>query len=101
MSTREAAVARTDAARTTQDPEAALAELRQQVDALVVKHAVLTLALQELLRQTDLPTARRLARTLPQRVAALVQAVADDANAAAVQEAAKEELQGLLHALWR
>ena len=94
-------VAATGTPRTTPDPEATVAALQRQLDSLLVRHAVLALALQELLRQADLPTARRLGRTLPQRVAALAQAVSDDDNATVVHEAAIEELRGLLGALWR
>ena len=90
-----------DPTETEHSLHAAVAELRQQVDALVVKHAVMSIAMQELLRCADLPTARELSRTVPARVAALMQAVAGDDGAAAAQEAATEELQGLLYALWR
>ena len=95
------AEAEAGATRAMSGLDAAVAELRQQLDALVVKHAVQSIALQELLRRTDLPTARELNRTVPARVAALMQAVAGDDGAAAAQEAATEELQGLLYALWR
>lgn len=89
------------ASRIAPGPDAAVAALQRQLDALVVRHAVLDLALQEVLRHADLPTARSLGRALPERIAALVDAVSDEGNAAAVHEAAREELQGLLQALGR
>src|SRR5690349_20772841 len=81
--------------------DATVAELRQQLDALVVRHAVVTIAMQEVLRSVELPTARHLSRTITARVALLMDAVADDACAATAQAAAEEELQGLLFKLWR
>jgi len=86
---------------TGQSSDEAGAELRQQFDALVVRHAVVTIAMQEVLRSVDLPTARHLSRTIAARVALLMDAVADDAGAATAQAAAAEELQGLLFKLWR
>ena len=86
---------------TGQSSDAAVAELHQQFDALVVKHAVMTIAMQEVLRSLDLPTARHLSRTIAARVALLMDAVADDAGAVTAQAAAAEELQGLLFKLWR
>ena len=97
----DTAVAEVSAVQTGEGLEAVVADLRQELDALVVKHAVVAIAMQELLRRADLPTARELSRTVPARVAALMQAVADDEGAAAAEEAATEELQGLLCALWR
>jgi hypothetical protein len=101
VSASQATVAEVDAVQTGPGLEAVVADLREQLDALVVKHAVVTIAMQELLRRADLPTARELSRTVAARVASLMQAVADDDGAADAQEAATEELQGLLYALWR
>ena len=57
---------------TEQSSYAGVAELRQQFDALVVRHAVMTIAMQEVLRSLDLPTARHLSRTIAARVALLM-----------------------------